>query len=132
MWHKIAAVIFVIFVFFIVTGNYLGEQCIEVNGGKGGDACKSCWKPIATSVKSDLCPDSEKACLASSEAQKYNAFVEATLCACDKAKADEFSDQNLNKKITELVFSFSGLTIAESEVSGFCNQPTVAVKQRYG
>jgi len=126
MWHKVAGVIFVIFIFFIVTGNYLGEQCIDVNG------CKSCWKPIATSVKSDLCPDPEKACLARSEAQKYNAYVEATLCACDKARADEFSDPTLNKQISDLIKSFSGLSISESEVSSFCSQPTAAVKQRYG
>ncbi len=144
MWHKVAGVIFVIFVFFIVTGNYLGEQCIDVNDGTpeaSGQSCKNCWKPIETSVKSDLCPDPEgdgtpeasvRTCVASSEAQKYNAYVETTLCACDQARTNEFSDQALNKQITELVLSFSGLTISESEVSSFCNQPTVAVKQRYG
>ena len=135
MWHKVAGALFVIFVFFIVTGNYLGEQCIDVSGetSEASDrSCKSCWKPIATSIKSDLCPDPDKACVASSEAQKYNAYVDATLCACDKAKANDFSDYVLNKKISDLVLGFSGLTVAPTEISSFCSQPTVAVKQRYG
>ncbi|GEM_PF-2863225 len=126
MWHKFAAALFVIFIFFIVTGNYLGEQCIDVNG------CKNCWKPIATSVKSDLCPDPEKACVASNEAQKHNAYVDTTLCACDKARIDEFSNPTTNKQISDLVLGFSGFTVAPNEVSSFCQQPTVAVKQRYG
>ena len=135
MWHKVAGAFFVIFVFFIVTGNYLGEQCIDVKDGTSEasvQTCKSCWKPIATSVKSDLCPDPEKACIASSEAQKYNAYVDTTLCACDKARTGEFTDPALNKQISDLILSFSGLNVPTSEVSSFCKQPTVAVKQRYG
>lgn len=135
MWHKVAGALFVIFIFFIVTGNYLGEQCIDVSDGTpeaSVRSCKSCWKPIDTSLKSDLCPDPEKACIASSEAQKHNAYVETTLCACDKARLDEFSDPASNKQISDLILGFSGLTVPTSDVSSFCQQPTVAVKQRYG
>lgn len=121
----ILAIIIIVFAFFVITGNYLGEQCVDING------CKQCWKPTTVSVTSDLCPDPQKACLARPETQQYNAYIDSALCACQKANAANYADEDLNTRIIDAVYGFSGYRY--NTAKEFCDSPgNVAVKARYG
>ncbi|HLD85620.1 MAG TPA: hypothetical protein VI968_03630 [archaeon] len=119
------AVVVIVFMFFVITGNYFGQQCVDVNG------CKECWKPLAESITSDLCPDPQKPCIAQPEARQHNAYVDASLCACQQASADNYQDADINQKIIDAVYGFSGYKYQTAKE--FCESPgNVAVKVKYG
>lgn len=116
------AAIAIIFFMLLGLGAVVSERCIDIGG------CKACWKTTAVVVKSELCPNSS-ACLARPADQQNNAIVDAVICGCGKAKASNYGDAELNKKIEDVINQFTRYNISASEA---CEQAgTFLVKRSY-
>jgi len=113
----------IIIVVLFSIGVFLSDQQLDVAG------CTAKWKLVSVNVpRSDLCPSNS--CVASPSAQQHNAIVDALLCACEKTKYVQYSDEAVNNRIKEVVNNFFGYTLTANEV---CEQPgSFLVKRSYG
>ena len=119
----ILAIILIIVAILLASGFFVGDQQIDVAG------CKAQWKTTPTTVaKSELCLQNQ--CTAQPADQQHNALVDATLCACEKARAGSYADETANKRIEEV---FSSAFSYQASVSEICDNPgSVLVKRAYG
>lgn len=116
----IAATLVIIFFLLLGLGSVLSERCVDIGG------CKQCWKNIPTVVESELCTEN-RTCLAQPADQQNNAIADVLLCACSKAKAAGYSDQQLNNRIEEVISEFARYDISASEA---CEQPGLFLVKR--
>jgi len=119
----IAAIVVVIFAVLFALGSFVSVQSIDVVG------CRAEWKTtFVTVTTSELC--SSPSCTAQPADQQHNAIVDALLCACEKARSSEYTAQNENQRIEEVVrekFGYSG------SASEFCEQSGLFLAKRsYG
>jgi hypothetical protein len=94
---------------FFLTPN----SCIQIA------ECSSCWQPNNITVVSDYCPDPSVACSAEPGQQQHNAVVDTLFCACNKARAENYADATLSKRIEEVFSNFFGKQITAKEL---CDQ----------
>jgi len=113
-------VIIVIVILFIL-GSSMSEQCISI----GED--KACWKTTVLMINSTLCPNTTQPCLAKPELQQYNAIADLLLKACNRAKAESYSNTERAGRIEEVVSIFMGMNITASQL---CEQPGMLLTYR--
>ncbi len=119
----IAVTIAMIFVVLFVIGMFFTEQQIDIAG------CTAKWSLASVVVpQSDLCP--AETCTASPDAQQHNAIVDGLLCACEKARAQGYSDPAVNSRIKEVINAFFDYNVEANEI---CDQPGIIMTKRsYG
>jgi len=83
-------------------GIYFKDKCYEL-----GD-CKKCW-------------------VVTNETEKYNSMIDIILCACQRTKSNEYSDQSLNNKIMSLYKSITG---SSGDVKDICEGKLPLVKYK--
>ncbi len=118
----IMLLVVIVVAIFVYTGNRGVEQTISV------DSCSAKFFTEPVTVTSELCT-SGKTCTAGPYEQQNNAVVDVLLCACEKAKAGNYADAQLNQKIENLVSSFYGYTVTAQSL---CDQPVILSKRNYG
>jgi len=113
----------IILIVMLIYGISISEQCTEIDG------CKACWKMVAVTLTSELCPDPNQSCTAEPYLQQHNALVDMVICACEKAESEDYSNTALNNKIESAVKEMTGYTVTASEI---CEQPGMLLtKRRY-
>lgn len=113
----------IVFALLYIGGIFLSDQCVSI------DEYRGCWKTFDTTVTSELCPAREP-CMATAAAQQHNAITDVLLQACEKAKANSYSDAALNKRIGEVAKTFTGYDIPAQQLCG--NPGSILTKQQYG
>jgi len=119
----IALLIIIIFLLLFGLAQFVGSSCSAIGG------CKQCWDTVSRDVYSDLCPSSDP-CWAEAHEMQHNALVDLLLCACKNAKASDYSDENINKQITDVYKVMSGYDI---QIQELCDSPSLYLtKWSYG
>lgn len=112
----------IILAVFIYTGNRNVEQSISIG------SCSASFQTEPVFVTSPLCANGTS-CTASPGDQQNNAVVDVLLCACESAKAGNYADAELNKKIENLTAAFYSYAVAARDL---CEQPVLLVRRQYG
>jgi hypothetical protein len=118
----ILLVVVIIIAIFVYTGNRSVEQTISI------DSCSAKFFNYPVTVTSDLCSNSTT-CIAQPYEQQNNAVVDVILCACQKAKAGDYADAQMNTKIEDLVSGFFGFTVTARDT---CEQQSFLTRRNYG
>ncbi|MBI4170453.1 MAG: hypothetical protein HY514_02075 [Candidatus Aenigmarchaeota archaeon] len=118
----ILLLVVIVVAIFVYTGNRGVEQAISI------DACSARFSTQPVVVTSDLCV-SGKTCTAQPYDQQNNAVVDVLLCACEKAKAGNYADTQLNERIQSLVSGFYGYAVTAQSL---CDQPVILTRRNYG
>ena len=118
----ILLLVVIVFAIFIYTGNRNAEQKIEI------DNCSATFYTEPATVTSDLCATG-KTCIAGPYEQQNNAVVDVLLCACEKAKAENYAGGQLNSKIENLAAGFFKKNVTADIL---CEQQAILVKLSYG
>lgn len=121
--YYVLLIILFIFVALYYLGGFLGKQCSSI----AVDGCpRACWNIVRTSMTSELCPSNEP-CMVEPYKMQHNAIVDLLSCACEKARKDDYKNQDLNIKIVDL-FNYS--IGYRASVDDICSGATF-VKLRY-
>ncbi len=119
----VGMIVVIVLVVLFVLGSFLGAQRIDIAG------CTAEWKTVDVTVQSSpLCPSAT--CTAHPDAQQHNAIVNAMVCACEKAKAVQYTDTAINSRIQDVTKSFFGYDITAQQL---CDSPgEFLVERSYG
>ena len=90
----IAVIVFVLLILYF-SGSTMGNQCTEIG------ECKSCWNTYSKEIESSLCGN-QTTCTPEPYKVQHNAIVDVLVCACDNAKTADFTDAELNARISEV------------------------------
>jgi len=69
-----------------------------MTGCKEIDGCRACWSWVAVPRECG-----NKTCKTNPAIEQHNALVDVIMCACEKAKANNYADKEMNKEI-EMLF----------------------------
>jgi hypothetical protein len=114
---------FILLILYLA-GGAMNHQCTAIG------ACSACWRTTPIMIKSEMCPDPTNECLAQPAQQQHNALVDMLICACTKAKAENYQVQETKGAVESAVKEMLGYTLSAEQL---CEDPaSVLVRQQYG